>query len=173
MARERDLRQKRILDLLGKSAEPVRGDDLAAECHVTRQVVVHEIALLRAQGVPLVATPRGYYLAADSDKTHQAILSVRHTPVQTRDELYTLVDHGVIVHNVTVEHPLYGELTGTLHLRSRIDVDQFLEQVAQTRTTLLSMLTDGFHMHSVEFKQNRDLERAIDALRAQNIQVFS
>jgi transcriptional regulator of NAD metabolism len=173
MGRDREQRQERMLNLLQQRKEPIRGEDLALKLGVTRQVVVHEIALMRAMGHPIVATPQGYYLASSSNNAKKALLSIRHTPEQTPDELYTLIDHGLIVHSVTVEHPIYGELTGILHLRSRHDVQQFLTLVAESKISLLSELTQGYHLHSVEFENIDDVDRAIKALRAKNIEVLS
>jgi transcriptional regulator of NAD metabolism len=169
----RQLRQQRLMVWLEGQNEPIRGEDLARRLGVTRQVVVHEIALLRAQGVPIVSTPRGYYWDRGRNTRRTAILSVRHTADQTAQELTILVDHGLIVQNVIVEHPLYGELTGALEIRSRVDVAHFLEQLQRQRASLLLSLTNGYHMHTVEYWHEEALSRAIDALLAHGIQVFS
>ncbi len=151
----------------------MRGEDLARQLGVTRQVVVHEIALLRAGGVNIISTPRGYYLhQSRGEMDRQTVIAVRHQPDQTRDELYALIDHGLVVENVLVEHPVYGELIGGLHLRSRFDVDQFLDQVAQEHATLLSTLTQGYHLHTVRYPDAQALLAAIAALRDHLIEVF-
>ncbi len=172
MSRDRERRQEQMLNLLQERTEPIRGEDLALKLGVTRQVVVHEIALMRAMSHPIVATPQGYYLASVSNNAKKSLLSLRHTPEQTSDELYTLIDHGLIVHSVIVEHPIYGELTGTLHLRSRHDVQQFLTLVAESKISLLSELTQGYHLHSVEFEHSEDVDRAVNALREKHIEVL-
>ena len=152
--------------------EPIRGEDLARMLGVTRQVVVHEVALLRAAGTPIASSPRGYYLPGDDFHRHRTVLAVRHQPNQTRAELYAMVDHGLTVENVVVEHPVYGELEGRLHLRSRFDVDQFLQAVEQSEAGLLSVLTQGYHLHTVSYSSAGDLEAAIHALRERSIAVF-
>lgn len=171
--RERKARQDQLLTLLRQSADPQRGDDLAKACQVTRQVVVHEIALLRAMGIPIVATPRGYLLNLNQNIAKHTVISVRHTPLQTRDELYALIDHGLVVDDVMVEHPLYGELRGMLQLRSRQDVDQFLEQLRLGHVALLSSLTDGYHLHTVTYRHVEDLTRALKTLVQKHIDVLS
>ncbi len=169
---ERQERQHRIVSLLQDQDEPLRGDDLARQLQVTRQVVVHEIALLRAAGIPIRSTPRGYVLERNARDLHtQTVIAVRHTPAQTASELYTLVDHGLVVENVIVEHPLYGELRGALQIRSRLDVDDFLAQLAAGRAALLSTLTDGYHLHTVSYFRMDSLTKAIEALRRQSIDV--
>ncbi len=169
---ERERRQALIQEWLAAHPEPVRGEDLAQMLGVTRQVVVHEIALLKAKGLPVISTPRGYMLWSASAASNQTVISVRHQPEQTLDELYTLVDHGLIVANVMVAHPLYGELAGHLNLRSRRDVDDFWQAVTQNRATLLSALTDGYHLHTVIFHHPDHLKDAIEAMQRLGIQVF-
>ena len=165
-------RQKHILDTLGLGKAPVRGDDIADSLGVTRQVVVHEIALLRAAGIPIVSTPRGYYLEEKTGFLQKSVIAVRHGPEKTRDELCALVDCGLLVENVIVEHPVYGELAGNLHVRSRVDVDQFLVQVERSHAVLLSTLTQGYHLHTVAYQQAGDLKAAVAALRKCQIEVF-
>ena len=81
---------------------------------------------------------------------HRAILACRHAPERTEEELQILVDHGVKILDVIVEHPLYGELRGSLMIESRADVQDFLGQVSASRASLLSSLTGGVHLHTVE-----------------------
>lgn len=169
MLRERRERQDYIVQLLHESTNPIRGEDLAARCQVTRQVVVHEIALLKARGAPIVSTPRGYYLSGAPDGMEQTILSVHHAAEQTADELYTLVDHGIVVENVMIEHPIYGELQGALHLRSRQDVSDFMQEISQGRVALLSSLTHGDHLHTVSYRDLRQLDQALLELEKKGI----
>ncbi|WP_290587670.1 transcription repressor NadR [Alicyclobacillus sp.] len=169
---ERGERQQVLLDALRASREPIPGSQLAALCGVTRQVVVHDIALLRAAGEPILSTPRGYWLRPGETERRSFVLSVCHPPELTERELCTLVDHGVHVVDVVVEHPVYGELRGALHLSSRRDVAQFLQRVANTKASLLSSLTEGFHLHTVECRSERQLQDAVAALRASGIQVL-
>jgi len=172
MTNDHETRQSQLLSFLSDAAGPLRGEDLAKTLGVTRQVVVHDIALLRASGVDVVATPRGYYLARASLGRHREVLAVRHGVQQTGDELYTLVDHGILVVNVMVEHPVYGEISGTLRIESRLDVDQFLDKISRHHAHLLSDLTGGYHMHEVEFSHRVQLDKAVAALVARGIEVF-
>ncbi|MCL6445181.1 MAG: transcription repressor NadR [Alicyclobacillus sp.] len=169
---ERSVRLQRLSELFRQSSEPVTGADLAQRLGVTRQVVVHDIALLRAQGVPILSTPRGYWMHAVEPGLTQRVLAVQHTPELTATELYILVDHGIHVLDVVVEHPLYGELRGSLHLASRRDVDQFLAQFKRTSAPLLSTLTDGMHLHTIAAPNEARLAEAVTMLRENQIQVF-
>jgi len=169
--KERTLRQQQIYQELERSSDPVTGSELAIRLGVTRQVVVHDIALLRAQGVNIVSTPRGY-IVSHPEGQKRAILAVCHPPDLTSAELYTLVDHGITVLDVQIEHPVYGELIGSLHLSSRRDVQLFMEKINAGHVSLLSSLTDGYHFHTVEYREGSRFEEAISALKSQGIKVL-
>lgn len=51
-------RRLRVLDIL-KEGERVRGTELAKALGVSRQIIVGDVALLKAGGVPVISTPRG------------------------------------------------------------------------------------------------------------------
>lgn len=168
----RNERQARLLALLAAAADPVTGSELANRLGVTRQVVVHDIALLRAQHVPIVSTPRGYWLQREPAPRNQTLLAVHHPPALTETELCILVDHGLTVIDVLIEHPIYGELRGSLQLANRRDVRMFMEQVRRSGASLLSSLTDGHHMHTVAYDEESQLQDAVRELRRHGIQVF-
>jgi hypothetical protein len=134
---------------------------------VSRQAIVHDVAILRAEGAPIVATVRGYLHAPAADRLpYRAIVAVRHRPEETEDELMTLVDFGVRVVDVVVEHPLYGELRGELHLASPADVRAWAEATRRARVHLLSELTDGAHLHTLEAASEARLDDARAVLAA-------
>ncbi|GAB6876763.1 3H domain-containing protein [Thermaerobacter litoralis] len=159
-------RRRAILQRLAASPGPVSGQQLAAAFGVTRTVIVHDIALLRAQGEPILATPAGYVLNRPAAR-HTWQVAVLHGPeLETiRRELYAIVDQGVTVRDVIVEHPVYGELRGLLDLRSRHDVDRFCRQMEATRAEPLLTLTGGPHLHTLEADDPTARERVAAALR--------
>ena len=55
-------RRKQILSMIRGATKPLSGSDLGKKTGVSRQVVVQDIALLRTEGYPIVATARGYIL---------------------------------------------------------------------------------------------------------------
>jgi uncharacterized protein len=167
----RTARQERLLQALSQSADAMTGTELAEHCGVTRQVVVHDIALLRASGTLILSTPRGYRLQGEPLQ-HRSVISVFHQPAQTELELTTLVDFGVTVVDVLVEHAIYGELRGFLQLSSRRDVAAFMEKVQTNDAVLLSSLSGGHHLHTVEAPSEERLQEAVAALRTEGIQVF-
>ena len=159
-------RRDRILGRLQQGSAPLSGAELATWLGVSRQVVVQDIAILRASGAPILATSRGYLVPDSSESSLvTAVLAVRHTPEQTVDELFLLVDHGLRVIDVIVDHPLYGELRGALMLESRADVNSWWETMQASGARLLSELTAGLHLHTVAARNAANLERARQALR--------
>jgi uncharacterized protein len=161
-----DKRRRQIVAWMRTHGGPVRGGELAKRFHVSRQCLVQDVAILRASGEEIVATPRGYRLPKRPERAHRAILACRHAPERTEEELQILVDHGVKILDVIVEHALYGELRGSLMLESRADVQDFLSRVKATQASLLSSLTGGVHLHTVEASRPEMISRAKARLRA-------
>ena len=116
-----ETRREKIKEMLQKTDHPVTASSLAEHFSVSRQIIVGDIALLRASGLQILATPRGYLMDSPSvqEDKNLGMIACRHTPEQLRDELYTIVDGGATVVDVTIEHTLYGELSGKLDLASR------------------------------------------------------
>lgn len=162
-------RRKLILAWMRAHRGPVLGGDLARRFRVSRQSLVQDVAILRAGGQEILGTPRGYRLPDTADRGHKAILACKHTPEQTEEELTILADHGVKILDVIVEHPLYGEMRGSLMIESRADVQDFLEKVNSSHASLLSSLTDGVHLHTVEASRPEMIARAKEQLRARGI----
>lgn len=159
-------RRQMILAWLKESAEPLTGKVLAEKTNVSRQVIVQDVSLLKAKGEPIIATSRGYVYYRDSEKSEKLsrIIAVRHSPEDTPAELYTLVDRGVTVKNVMVEHPIYGDLSGSLMLKNRRDVEIFLHELKTHKAALLSDLTEGVHLHTIEADTLEQLDEALEAL---------
>lgn len=159
-----DERRKLILETLRNSERPCNASVLAETYGVSRQVIVTDIALLRAGGVAINATPRGYILEREVEGIVRRI-ACRHNSLDTAKELYIIVDNGCTVLDVVVEHPVYGELTGALQLKSRYDVGQFISKSSQS--TPLSLLTDGVHLHTISCPDEETFERVCEALKAE------
>jgi uncharacterized protein len=158
-------RRVEILNLLRGASKSVTGGELAQRFEVSRQVIVQDIAVLRAAGAEIYASPSGYHLPDRKRSSVRAIVAVQHTPAQTEDELYLLVDLGVEVVDVIVDHPIYGEQRGMLHIASRADVQQFMAKWRETGARLLSELTGGLHLHTLEARRAEQLDRARQALQ--------
>lgn len=158
-------RRQAILDRLRTADRPVSASALAAGLNVSRQIIVGDIALLRAGGAEISATPRGYVLPRATDGITRTI-ACRHTLAQTGQELDILVDNDCTVLDVIVEHPVYGQLTGQLQISSRYDVEQFLARIRDSDAAPLSMLTGGLHLHTLCCPNEDAYTRACAALKA-------
>ncbi len=156
-------RRERIVKRLEQSLEPISATALANELAVSRQVIVGDIALLRAAGEPIAATPRGYVITRPSGIAEQVVCC--HSGQDMALELNTLVDLGCVVEDVSVEHPIYGQLTGQLQLTCRADVAAFIEKVQDNAALPLSALTEGIHSHRLRCPDRETLEKAVAALR--------
>lgn len=160
-------RRRQLLHLLGAADLGLTGGDLAQRLGVSRQIVVQDVAVLRAAGADILATPQGYVLASRlRGAAHRRVAACRHNRAQVEDELLTLVDCGVTVVDVIVEHPVYGEIRAPLWLRSRTDVAHFMAQFDQSQANLLSSLTGGVHLHTLEAVRAEALDAALVALTA-------
>lgn len=70
-------RRKRICKILGQQNEPLSATRLAQAFGVSRQVIVQDVALLRAGGTQIVGTSRGYVMPEKDSVTR--VFKVRHT----------------------------------------------------------------------------------------------
>ena len=162
-------RRKVILERLTEASAPLSASVLAGALGVSRQIVVGDVALLRAAGTQIDATPRGYQLHPAARGYTGILACVHSTADQMREELYTVVDQGGIVVDVAVENSLYGELRGNLNLASRYDVDNFIQQAKDTPEALLSRMTGGVHLHTLHCPDAGSFERIKKELEEKGI----
>ncbi|MFG6147210.1 transcription repressor NadR [Halobacillus sp. B23F22_1] len=164
-------RRDQISAYLKQSKEPIKGHSLAEKMKVTRQVIVGDISLLKASGEPIIATSQGYvYLSkSTNDFPFREVIVCQHRPDQTAEELNILVDHGVHVIDVIVEHPVYGDLTANLGISNRRDVMRLIERLQETESSYLSELTGGVHTHTIGAHQKEALDEAKKELAGKGI----
>lgn len=163
-------RRNSIVEILSRSSSPVTGSELAAQYKVSRQIIVQDVALIRASGQDILATPQGYVLfrALTEGRLVKTFACV-HDGDGMEKELNIIVDNGGKVLDVSVEHPLYGELKGMLMLASRRDVRDFINNLRQTNAKPLSALTGGVHLHRIEASQPQELENIVRELTKADI----
>lgn len=157
-------RRRAIAAELARAGAPVSAAALAARLGVSRQVIVGDVALLRASGMEITATPRGY-VAGGGARGRGHTLACVHGPEGMERELNIMVDNGCTVLDVIVEHPLYGQLTGPLQISNRYEVGQFLSRSRQSEALPLSELTEGIHLHTLSCPDEAAFQRARQALR--------
>jgi len=162
---EAEQRREDILSSLINSRTPIVARALAKQFGVSRQVIVGDIALLRAAGNDIYSTPKGYVMRKAETGGVTVQLVCVHTREETREELYTIVDCGCEVLDVIVEHPLYGLMKGDLNISSRLEADDFIEKLKEHDTVLLSTLTDGIHTHTIRAKDEATRDALIMAMK--------
>jgi hypothetical protein len=159
-------RRKAIMEELARAAQPVSGTLLASRLHVSRQVIVQDIALLRAENKNIISTNKGYMLYKSEENRLRArrTVKVSHDTDQVLEEFYTVVDLGGLVLNVFIEHELYGQLEADLCISSRADAEDFAERMASCKDKPLKFLTDEVHYHTLEAKNEEVLDRIVRKL---------
>ena len=148
-------RRANIMDILASVNKPVTGSHLAKRFDVSRQEIVQDIALLRALGENIIATPQGYVIAGSQEAKPRQVFACQHDNSNLAKELNLIVDNGGTVVDVMVEHPLYGDLRGSLNLKSRYDVKEFVDQLFASKAKPLSFLTQGVHLHTIEAENEK------------------
>lgn len=166
MRRKGEERRQWILEKLESETYAVKGSVLAEEADVSRQVIVSDINLLKVAGHPIVATSQGYImLSSDSKGLIRERVACRHLPENTMDELNSIVDCGVTVEDVTVAHPVYGEISAQLLITNRNEIISFMTQIQHSQATLLLEMTDGTHLHTLAADSQDKIDAAKVALR--------
>jgi len=160
-------RQAHILEQLKSADAPISGRVLADQANVSRQVIVQDVSLLKAKKEPIIATSQGYIYMSQTleDQMHRRTVVCRHEPSDTMDELYAIVDCGAHIYDVRVEHPVYGDLTGILNITSRQEAEKFVRSLKTANASLLSELTSGIHLHTIEADTEIKLDAACELLR--------
>ncbi len=155
-----DDRREQIIQILSENSQPVSGTELAFKLGVSRQVIVQDVALLRAGNKNILSTNKGYILfhAEESRSVCKRTYKVSHTDDRMQEELYMIVDCGGRLLDVVVEHPVYGQIMVDLIINSREDVDHFVKRVKEYGSKPLNALTDGIHYHTVAASDERTLD---------------
>ncbi len=153
-------RRVKILEILQQASQPVSGTELSRRLGVSRQVVVQDIALLRAVDKNILSTNKGYLLYSPYGSKGRCKRSIRvnHSDAQILDEFYSIVDLGGRVLDVVVEHDIYGQITVDLVINTRRDANEFLEKLKSSRSRPLKELTNGVHYHTVEADNEKILD---------------
>ena len=160
-------RRKELLNKLQVSQSPITGSNLADSFEVSRQVIVQDIAILRAEGHEILATSKGYIISDNNDNMVQQIIACQHGVAveDVQEELETIIKYGGRIADVVVEHPMYGELKGRLVIQSKSDLEDFMEDYENKEVKPLSTLTDGVHLHTIEALNEEVLTLIKDKLK--------
>ena len=149
-------RRDEIIKILKHSNSPVAGAELARQLNVSRQVIVQDMALIRANGIEMLSTNRGY-VVREEDRVRR-VFKVIHTQEQVEEELNLYVDLGGRVEDVFVYHKVYDVIRVELNLRSRRDIKAYLNEISTGKSTQLMNLTSNYHYHTISAEQEEVLD---------------
>lgn len=164
---EGDIRREKIIEIMSNQKEPVSGSDLAKKFSVSRQVIVQDIALIRAAGYDILSTNRGYILQTPA--TVSRVFKVNHTDEQLEEELCSIVDMGGCVENVMINHRVYGHMEAELHINSRRKVMEFIGDIKSGKSSPLKNITSNYHYHKVSADSEETLDMIEEVLRQKEI----
>lgn len=146
-------RRQKILETLLHSKVPLTGTMLSRKFQVSRQIIVGDITVLRATGHDIYATPRGYILPIKPQNTNLLeTICCRHANDKdsVKKEFEIIVDNGGKVHDVIIDHPVYGEIRVNLFIATRRETYAFVKKMQQTKAEPLLVMTNGIHYHTIE-----------------------
>ena len=150
-------RREDIIKILIESNRAIKGTEFASLFNVTRQIIVKDIAILRAEGKSIIATPDGYIYRNDNNKI-KTIIAVNHNSINTIRELEIVVKYGGVIEDVIIEHPLYGEIRGNLMIKNLNDLNKFEVEFINKDIKPLSDLTNGIHLHTIAADSQEDID---------------
>lgn len=165
-----DSKERRVYikEILEKSDVPQKGHILSEKLGVTRQIIVKDIAILRAEGKDIIATPEGYLIPRSEKNLVKQVIAVSHKTTEIEDELKSIVKFGGKVQDVIVEHSIYGEIKAMLMVKTLYDIENFMNKVKQHKAEPLLILTGGVHLHTIVAENYDILENIKGELKNKN-----
>ena len=157
-----DLRRNDILKRLSGASSPVSAGHLAQEYNVSRQIIVKDIARLRADGAEIISLSKGYVLSASA--VPECVFKVFHSDDDVKTELNLIVDLGGSVKDVFIYHKVYNKVSAAMNIKTRSDVEKFIEGVTSGKSKLLKNATSGYHYHTVSAENEETLSIIKDKL---------
>ena len=144
-------RRNGILQMLKTQGQPLSGTALAGYFHVSRQVIVQDIALMRAENHDILSTNRGYLYRRREDafSIPKRVFFVRHTTEQVLEEFETILELGGRILDVVVEHELYGQIRVDLLIETKQEARDFYDKLLHSHDNPLKILTDDWHYHTI------------------------
>ena len=156
-------RREEIIKIIKSASKPVAGTELAKVLGVSRQVIVQDMALIRANGIEILSTNRGYVIREDKEVSR--VFKVHHTNEDVEDELTLFVDLGGKVEDVFVYHKVYGVIKANLNIKSRRDVKKYMEDINSGKSTNLLNLTSNYHYHTIVAEDEQTLDMIQEELQ--------
>jgi len=153
-------RREEILSFIGNAENPIPANVLADRFAVSRQVIVQDIAILRANGYDVTATNRGYVLNVKKQATR--VFKCRHSFEEIVDEGMLIIGAGGRIEDIFVNHRVYGRISARLDLINRTHVEELYRSLVSGASKPLMSVTDGYHYHTV----SADSEEVLDSIES-------
>ncbi len=160
-------RRTAIIEYLKTRTTPISGTELAKHFGVSRQIIVQDVALLRAENRNILSTNKGYVLFHPQAQrnSHSAVIMVRHTAEQTLEEMRSIVDYGGSMLDVFVDHDLYGQIRVDLVINDIRDAEEFCEKMRNSTCKPLKALTEDCHYHTIKAPSEKAMDLIIKELK--------
>ena len=156
-------RREEILSLLGNTDNPIPANVLKERFNVSRQVIVQDIAVLRAGGYDITSTNRGYVLNVKVQASR--VFKCRHSFDEIVDEGVLIIELGGKIEDIFVNHRVYGRISARLDLYNRTHVEELYRSLVSGASKPLMSVTDGYHYHTVSAASEEVLDEIETKLR--------
>lgn len=157
-------RRAEILSLIENSQNPVAANILSEKYGVSRQVIVQDIAILRAQGYGVISTNRGYVLGSGATRCER-VYKCRHNLSELIPESEIVINNGGTVEDIFVNHRVYGKISARLELSTMRHAEELYRSLMAGASKPLMSVTDGYHYHTVSAPSEEALEKIEQELR--------
>lgn len=170
MIADGNTRRKEIIAYLSTKHEPVNGTELARRFDVSRQVIVQDIALLRAENREILSTNKGYVLYQPINKRGcTAVIMTQHTAEQTIEEMRAIVEYGGHMLDVFIDHDLYGQIRADLVINDLEDAEEFCRKMKNSKSRPLKELTGACHYHTISAPSEKVIRLIREELKEKGI----
>ncbi len=156
-------RREEILSLIGNTENPIPANVLKERFKVSRQVIVQDIAVLRAGGFDITSTNRGYVLGRTARASR--VVKCRHSFDEIVDEGVLVIESGGRIEDVYVNHRVYGRISAKLDLYNRTNVEELYRSLVSGASKPLMSVTDGYHYHTITAETEEVLDGIERTLR--------
>ncbi len=141
-------RRNAIFECIKNQVSPISGNSLAKQCGVSRQIIVQDIALLRAEGYPIISTSNGYVMNEMQCASRKLKLSYNDSNME--DEMFTVVDHGGKIKEICIQSSIYGTLVANVNINSRVKVIEFMKILQENKCNSLESVADQAIFQTIE-----------------------
>lgn len=156
-------RRKEISVLLNSAVEPISANKLKEQFKVSRQVIVQDIAFLRAEGIEIISTNKGYII--DGKGVATRVFKCRHSLDELMKEGLLIIEQGGRIEDIFVNHRVYGKIQAKLSLYNKTHVEEYYRSLVSGASKPLMVVTDGYHYHTVTAENEQILDAIESSLK--------